>query len=207
MDVRKAIIPGEPRSSTIEVLKEIGSNERHFNTIQAEYRKLASGWMIAALGAMGWVHSHLKDEHATRLACLIAMGSSIGVALLWLLDRGVYHALLVANCVAAERLERLAAPKYHVHNKVRRDVGDDLVGQKIDLFYLGLIAAVPVALMAGYYDLLTQARQDEILVVPLLSCMGVLGRGLIIKLKNVKESRFEETSIGRLLLTGTTAQK
>jgi hypothetical protein len=149
MGVSEVISPGELTQSDIEILKEIGCNERHFNTIQAGYRKLASGWMLAALGAFGWLQLHLPD--AWPIALIVAVGASTGIGLLWLLDVRVYHELLVANFVAAKELEEKLAGCYRLHTKVQNSAGSTVVRRRITRFYIGLGLAPLTALLATHF--------------------------------------------------------
>ncbi len=87
---------------------EVGAYERHFNEIQAKYRALASTWLLATFGAVGFVLSQDKlDLPMDRLvaAGLLGAAGAIGIVLLWNLDLLVYHRLLDAIFVAALKLE------------------------------------------------------------------------------------------------------
>jgi len=41
----------------MEIYNHIGEEERHFNGLELEYRKLASHWLLVSLGAIGYVLS------------------------------------------------------------------------------------------------------------------------------------------------------
>lgn len=91
----------------VQHLQEIGATERHFNGLQAGYRRLASTWALAALAAIGAV---LLKSEAKALAPLLLPGIGVagaaGIAVLWLLDVRVYHVLLHASFEAGLELER-----------------------------------------------------------------------------------------------------
>ena len=38
-----------------KIVEEIGEEERHFNDIQVRYRNMASAWLLATFGAIGFV--------------------------------------------------------------------------------------------------------------------------------------------------------
>src|SRR5690348_7673278 len=93
----------------IEIYKEYGAYERHFNQMQSGCRRLASTWLLAAFGGIGYAvrKEFNSDVIASGTAVsLIALASGTGIFLLWLLDVVVYHRLLVAVTKAAGKLER-----------------------------------------------------------------------------------------------------
>jgi hypothetical protein len=85
------------QASVIQLFLEIGASERHFNTIEATYKGLASSWLFASFTAIGFVLSreqlplHLNPE---LLGCAIAVLGIVGITLLWIIDVLVYHQLL-----------------------------------------------------------------------------------------------------------------
>ena len=87
------------RDSVVQLFLEIGTSERHFNTIEATYRGLASSWLFASFTAIGFILSrktlpiHLDSR---LLGCAIAVMGIIGITLLWVIDVLVYHQLLDA---------------------------------------------------------------------------------------------------------------
>ncbi|WP_188793773.1 hypothetical protein [Dyella nitratireducens] len=142
----------------IALLQEIGLNERHFNSLQSEYRKLASGWMLAALGALGWIHAHPTPSENAKIAFTLAIGSAIGVFVLWVLDQKIYHRLLEGSFKSAMAIEE----QFHLgcelpHKNMEELVGKGEVARKAKLFY-GLIASASpaCALFLEWRDLRAQ---------------------------------------------------
>lgn len=93
----------------VEVYKELGEYERHFNRIQSVYRGLAPTWFMASLGGIAFLYStkfsgYLPVSIETTCA-LIALAAGTGITLLWLLDVIVYHRLLLAVLKMSEGLE------------------------------------------------------------------------------------------------------
>ena len=93
---------------------EIGVYERHFNTLQQTYRALTSTWLLASIGAAGFILEKLRDstpQNSLSPAFILIALSGIGVAggvgilLLWNLDLLVYQRLLDANFVEGIKLE------------------------------------------------------------------------------------------------------
>jgi len=92
-----------------DVFKELGLEERHFNELESGYRTLASTWLLAAFGAVGFVITKSAvDIPIDRFLIIAGIGlaASIGVFLLWNLDLMVYHQLLAACFTAGLLLEQ-----------------------------------------------------------------------------------------------------
>lgn len=47
-----------------EIIKEIGQQERHFNTLNVTYKTLASTWLLAVFGGIGFVLTHSGKHYA-----------------------------------------------------------------------------------------------------------------------------------------------
>ncbi len=135
----------------IELLKEYGAYERHFNGMQNTFRQFASGWLVAALGAMGYVL--LQDGELgvglgrMGLVGLIAAATVVGLMLLWLMD-AIYHRLLLSCFDVAKQLERdkgLPRLRETMEQALR---GGGTVSMAIRIYYLvpaGLLLAVAIA--------------------------------------------------------------
>src|SRR5262249_13324069 len=98
----------------LELYKELGTYERHFNTVQGTCRTIASTWLLATIGGIGFVLGSTFNSTIIdfRLAgALIASAGAVGIFLLWLLDVKVYHRLLLAVFDEAKTLETKLDPK------------------------------------------------------------------------------------------------
>jgi hypothetical protein len=84
----------------------ITNSERHFNELETEYRKLASTWLLGALGAIGFI---LQAQNLPIDKWYLVMGicwaASVGIYVLYILDLEVYHALLDAFFTEGVKLE------------------------------------------------------------------------------------------------------
>ncbi|MBI1398007.1 MAG: hypothetical protein GC151_18695 [Betaproteobacteria bacterium] len=67
-----------------KIAEEIGVQERHFNGLQTSYRSMASVWLLAAFGAIGFVLSRKLEVDVDRelLVGAVAVAGSVGIALL-----------------------------------------------------------------------------------------------------------------------------
>ncbi|HEV8355866.1 MAG TPA: hypothetical protein VGQ17_03765, partial [Gemmatimonadales bacterium] len=141
--------------TNIEVYKELGTYERHFNQMQGIHRTLASTWLLGTFGGIGYVFSsHFSHPGAfepEQVASLIALAGASGIFLLWILDVMVYHRMLVAVLKESKRLE--AAD--HELPQLRASFETQALGpwrigarRKISLFYALPAAGLWVAALA-----------------------------------------------------------
>jgi ABC-type uncharacterized transport system fused permease/ATPase subunit len=93
----------------IEVYKELGTYERHFNQMQSVCRSLASTWLLATFAGIGYIFEKFTANYGSTgvsvAAALVALAGGTGISLLWIIDVVVYHRLLVAVAEQAKRLE------------------------------------------------------------------------------------------------------
>src|SRR5688572_16210569 len=90
-----------------QVVKEIGETERHFNSLESQYRLLSSTWLLSSFVGMGFI---LKTEATLPvdkwwLILAVCMVSSIGIFMLWRIDLLVYHKLLHSAFMVGTQME------------------------------------------------------------------------------------------------------
>jgi hypothetical protein len=145
-----------PPASPEDACWKLAEYERHFNTIQAGIRGLASVWLLAAFGAIATL---LKREEADKLwvppewvvASICAMGAG-GLALLWIVDQLVYHRLLNAAFIVGLRLEHEDAERPPLHASMYASMPPIGFARLLSLFYVLPIAALgAIALAATLY--------------------------------------------------------
>ena len=125
-----------------EYLKEIGESERHFNSIQARYRLLASTWLLASFAGIGFSMTKLESPADKDIfLCLIAAAGSIGIVIIWVLDILGYHRLLAAYFLEGLRTENEHRDLPQVR-WLMMELGT--VGSKARLFYFAC-ALAPVS--------------------------------------------------------------
>ena len=130
-----------------EVVKTLDEREKHFNDLQAEYRSLASTWLLAAFAGIGFVLSTTLTPSVPVEALVtgIAIAGAIGIALLWVLDVLVYHDLLVVGYVAGQHLERVFPWLPPVRTQFRRQRRLKPVRKYVALFYTAGIVVLCLA--------------------------------------------------------------
>ena len=123
-----------------KLVHEIGTQERHFNTLQATYRGMASAWLLASFSAIGFVMSTsmiLDPAQKLLLVSGIALAGCIGIGLLWVIDLLVYHRLLDSYFIEGLILEDQYPwlPPIR-HNMMRTQMGEGVLFRVVG-FYLG----------------------------------------------------------------------
>ena len=131
----------------MEIYNHIGEEERHFNGIELEYRKLASHWLLATLGAIGFLLSKKEDLPINIWALVIGICivASVGILVIWFLDMKVYHELLHSAFREGVRLEREFSqllPQIR-NNMVKSQLGGDII-KRVMLYYFFSIMLLAV---------------------------------------------------------------
>ena len=132
-----------------KLVTEIGTQERHFNNIQSNYRTMASGWLLATFGGFGFAATQdfqIKIEREMLLAA-IAFAGCAGIMLLWILDLLVYHRLLDSCFIEGLILERRHPWLPQIRNNMMATQKGQGVLFRVVGFYL--MPAVMLLLVAG----------------------------------------------------------
>lgn len=136
-----------------DVLKDLGNSERHFNNLEAEYRKLASIWLLAGFAGMGFILKEGPQLAVPREVALVAIGlaTSIGIFLLWIVDLLVYHQLLDACFTQAKAIEKAHPELPQVRSSMEHTQGGGkVVTTRLRWFYI-LLTAAPVIFSAPLF--------------------------------------------------------
>ena len=127
----------------MKIYDHIGDEERHFNTLELEYRKLTSQWLLVSLGAIGFVLTkpEVVPVNTWALVIAICLAASLGILVIWFLDLKVYHELLHAAFREGVRLEKefpQLLPQIR-NNMVSSQTGGDII-KRVVLYYFFSIA-------------------------------------------------------------------
>ena len=133
----------------MEIYNHIGQEERHFNSLELEYRKLASQWLLVSLSAIGIVLSQEESFPIDRWVLVIAIcfAASIGIFILWMLDLKVYHELLHAAFREGVLLEREypeILPQIR-NNMVKSQEGGDIILRVILFYFFSILLLIVIA--------------------------------------------------------------
>jgi hypothetical protein len=133
----------------MKIYDHIGEEERHFNELELEYRKLASQWLLVALGAIGFVLT--KQEELPISNWLLVMGicvaASVGIFVLWMLDLKVYHELLHAAFKEGVYLEYKypdLLPKVRI-NMVKSQHSGDIITKVMLFYFFSILLLIAIA--------------------------------------------------------------
>lgn len=150
--------------------QEIGVIERHFNELESGYRTMASTWLLAAFGAIGFILTVNSGTLAWKDLIIggIGFSASVGLYLLWTLDLLVYHRLLDSAFIEGKRLEARHRWLPQVRHNMMKLQGGRGVMRKIVLFYL---LSTEVMLATGTVGVANWARKSGKSL--LLSCLAV----------------------------------
>jgi hypothetical protein len=166
---------------------KLAEYERHFNTIQAGIRGLASVWLLAAFSAIATL---MKRDEVNKLwlppewiiASICAMGA-VGLALLWIIDQLVYHRLLNAVFIVGLKLEYDEPRRPPLHASMYASVPKIGYAKLLSLFYLLPIGALgAVAIAATVYGIHRKSHGWEwalivVAAVPTVLAILIYSRG------------------------------
>lgn len=197
-----ANVDGELFNRVMEITKQIGDKEEHFNNLQTEYRKLASTWLLAALGACGYIlqsTAALPFDHWFILFG-IALAGSAGIAILWILDLRVYQVLLDTFFREGVRLETAYykwLPPIRINIMRSQKTGD--IRTKVQYYYfasitlLMIVGAVSVSNFKGWLF----AERFTMICALLLFILVVLW--VLIRQSKTSARQFQESEFGLLI--------
>jgi amino acid permease len=130
----------------------------HFDNLSNRCRLLASTWLLASFGAIGYVSTQNLPVGPEILAPVLSVLSSLGVLVLWIMDQLVYIRFIEAYFSEAFEMERKYdfLPKVNVNMPVL--FGKKGVISYVRLYYFGcMIAPILVALLSIFTkDILLQ---------------------------------------------------
>jgi len=124
-------------------LEKLTGSEEHFDGLKSTCRSLASTWLLATFGALGFLLTEdLRGSIPTEVIALaLGVAGATGIFLLWILDLLVYHRLLDASFVEGLKLETAfpQAPQVR-HRMVASQPGGQTPFYEV-WFYIGGISA------------------------------------------------------------------
>jgi hypothetical protein len=132
-----------------KVVTECGEEERHFNQLQSVYRGIASTWLLATFGAVGYLLYDKEGKLAhPGIAGGVCLLGACGIVLLWLLDLKVYYALLEAAFWEGQALEQYCPWLPRIRERMTLHAGR--VRLKLAGYYF-LTAIVPLCVGVGLF--------------------------------------------------------
>ena len=143
-----------------KIVQECGEEERHFNQLQSVYRGVASTWLLATFGAVGYVLFNkdvtISDPNWNShvVSAAICVLGATGICLIWILDLKVYHQLLMAVFEEGRKLETEFAwlPRFrtgmHGIGRGANKAGQFPIQKRLALYYVVMVGGLLFAAMA-----------------------------------------------------------
>lgn len=143
----------------MKLIQHIGDEERHFNSLELEYRKLSSQWLLVSIAAMGFIFTQQKNLpfNAWIIIAALCAASSIGIFVLWMMDVKVYHELLHAafrHGVMLEMEHDRFLPPMRIE-MVESQTGGDIL-KRVKYFYFYSVVVLLIILNVAFHFLLSQ---------------------------------------------------
>lgn len=163
-------MPNETRDAQFvwNVITEIGEQERHFNNLESEYRKLASTWLLAFFTAIGFILGTDAIVMKEFFIAGISLAGAVGIFLLWIIDLLVYHRLLHACFEEGKRLEESNFWLPRMRTRMTTSVkGGDVTPRIIWFYIIGI--SIPLLIACLALDYAIYERLHYPLVVPILN--------------------------------------
>ncbi|MCF0039766.1 cupin domain-containing protein [Dyadobacter fanqingshengii] len=124
----------------VELIKEIGEQERHFNTLTGTYKTMASTWLLAVFGGIGFVLAN-RIEPWLLYTAGIGIAGSVGILLLWIIDLCVYQRLLNAAFTEGLKIEERYIWLPRIRHVMVANVNTGSITTNLSWFYvLGVCA-------------------------------------------------------------------
>jgi hypothetical protein len=164
-----------------ETLNRLAENERHFQTIQAGVRGLASTWTLAAFASIAillkqakdvtWLFSPLALVIIVIIICLMA---NIGLSILWIIDQLVYQRLFNTNYLGGLRLEQQFSFIPPVRAIQALTTRRRSIASWVKLFYIGPILAFAVTALVAIVISISSAIRANMTIDLLDYAMAVV---------------------------------
>ena len=136
----------------VEMLLE---QEKHFNSLCVEFKKLASIWLLSTFAGIGFILANDVGEDAGindwTLIGLVGFGGSIGIFVLWVADLRVYQRLLSAVFYWRGAIEYKASWLPPIHRSMRENIFGKSVGFALALIYVCPFVATSGVGVFGIY--------------------------------------------------------
>jgi hypothetical protein len=118
-------------------IKLITDSEHHFNDLCFKIRVLASTWLLATFGGIGFIAT--KEINigvpVTGLITILCFASSIGITVLWILDLLIYQQLCNCWFQCRNELEHKSKLSKLVYEKISETQPKKRATNRIKIYY------------------------------------------------------------------------
>jgi hypothetical protein len=188
-----------------EVYKHVSEFEHHFNTLQSAYRTLASTWLLAMFVGVGYVLTSSVDWPIDKffIVAAVAVFTTVGLIILWLMDLLVYQKLLHAAFVEGKMLELDYPWLPQIRNGMVRSLPKWRTTHRTVWYYVAMTSAAlviaEISLTLGTYGILGGSGQapgdfasQNALTIAGLTAVSGLVVAVLIELKIIAASRDDD---------------
>ena len=141
------------KSEIIQIVSGLADQEKHFNSLETNFKLLSSTWLLGSLGTIGYllISTDQLTINFWLLTGMVGAAGGLGILLLWMLDVRAYHKLLDAVFIQGVLLEI----KYGWLPKVRTDMmmsQDGGVTKGANFYYALSSASLFAISLAGFIN-------------------------------------------------------
>jgi len=168
--------------AVLQVIGQIGTQEMHFNTLCADFKKMASTWLLASFGGIGFlITSDLGiGIDIYFLIGAVAAAGATGIYLLWVVDLLVYQRLLSSAFTWRGEIEKAHPWLPQVFETMVGRIFAESVGFNLAWFYmLGVLVLAGIAVASLTYAAIN-AFGLAVLVIA-VAVIVVLGLGFLLR--------------------------
>lgn len=188
----------------MRLIEHIGEQEKHFNNLETQYRILASTWLLAALGACGYVLKAGPEFPFDKWYIVfgICFSGAVGISIVGMLDMKVYQKLLHAFFIEGVRLEILYADwllPFRIN--ILRSQETREVTFRIQFYYLVSVSLMVVlgSISIWNFSSLKSEFTIRIIIILLIAFLFLLILRTVFVGKDRERRRFEESEVGIML--------
>jgi hypothetical protein len=145
----------------MQLYNHIGEEERHFNTMEFEYRKLASQWLLVTFSAIGIIlGANFNIPQGLKpcdLIIIISILSSVGIFVIYIVDIKAYHGLLheaFKQGIGLEMKYKNKLPPIRINMLIAAKDGD-IVNWVVLFYFFSITSLFCIANIAVYFSSLT----------------------------------------------------
>jgi hypothetical protein len=142
----------------MQLYNHIADEERHFNSIELEYRKLASQWLLVTFGAIGILLGNdfkmPTNFSVWYVIIVICALSAIGILVIFIVDIKAYHGLLheaFKSGIALEMKYKTILPPIRI-NMVLAAKDGDIVNWVVLFYFFSIASLVGIATISFYFS-------------------------------------------------------
>jgi hypothetical protein len=142
----------------VQLYNHIAEEERHFNSMELDYRKLASQWLLVTFSAVGIILGNNfvipNGLLPSDLIIIISMLSSIGIFVIFIVDIKAYHGLLheaFKQGIALEMKYNQKLPPIRINMLIAAKDGD-IVNWVVLFYFFSISSLFVISNCAIYYS-------------------------------------------------------